>query len=150
MSMKSLNPVACFIVFWGGIGLYFSDKVRPKFKMAVVKSELSDTASINIIQTRSPNIRHINTNNTDCLKNKGYDVNLRLPGYIDSHLWYGIGNIKKDGMTGQRLIADCKECQVNTEIIYEYNNILLGNKVQLDRKQLYWHKNFKDELNKYN
>ncbi len=142
--MNKMNPLlpAITIGFCGGMALYYTNKNKPKFKMMIVES-YSSTAYINIQHTKYPHIKHIITNNTDCLKDKGYDVNLKIPDVYRWDMTYSIGNIKKDNRTKQRFIADCKECQVNTVIIYEYNDIIFGNKNKLAKEQLYWHKNFK-------
>lgn len=117
----------------------------PKFQMKVSQND-SQSAAVYVRAKKYPHVTKIINQNTACLKTKGYYIIEMLDTGIYSN-WHEITNLsaqKSIGVSKEKLIADCKECDTHTEIIYKYDNEF-GNEVQ-KKKKLYWHKCYVDEL----
>ncbi len=126
----------------------------PSFQMKVTQKN-NYSAQVDIRRRNYPKIKRITNQNIDCLNKKGYSVHQGLNKYYYSNTWNTIGYLDTIDRTNRRepkvielskekFISDCKECNVHTEIIYEYDSIF-GNEKQ-KKKKLYWHKYYKDEL----
>ncbi len=88
---------------------------------------------------------HIEHKNVECLLNKGYSV-------IDSNYGHRVTYIHSDwkkviyvdNPNIKQLLADCKECNVHTEIRYKWDDIAKNERT--GSKTLYWHKCYKEEM----
>lgn len=125
----------------------------PKIQMKVTQAN-NYSANVDIRRQNYPNIQKITHKNIDCLKQKGYSIVDYTHNSMINGLWYKMVNLKAIDtndkypkvieLTKEKLIQDCKECDVSSEIIYSYDSIF-GNEKQ-KRKNLYWHKCYQDEL----
>lgn len=142
----------------GGWYLFIDLITRPKYQMKMM-SDSPSSANIQIrrnIISGYGDIHTIKHKNIEELKKKGYSVYEDKDNkYICSYTWHRFVSLetvdrtdkfypKEIDLPKDKLIADCKECDVYTEIIYRYNNVF-GNE-KYDKQKLYWHKNFKEEL----
>ncbi len=142
--LRPSDKVAIILVF-GSIFGAIHYLLAPKFQMKVIQSD-SQSAAVHIRAKNYPHITKITNQNSACLKNKGYRIIEMLDRGIYSS-WHKITHIdiqKSIDMPKEKFIADCKECDTHTEIIYKYDNEF-GNEVQKKNK-LYWHKCYVDEL----
>lgn len=126
----------------------------PRFQLKVIQKN-NYSGQVYIRERNYPHIRKITNKNIECLKNKGYYVNEKVDKYSISSYWDNIAYLetinqsnrylpKTIELSKEKLISNCKECDVYTEIIYDYDSIF-GNEKQ-KKKKLYWHKYYKDEL----
>lgn len=131
-----------FILFAGPY-MYLNMYV-PKFKLKVAHEE--DCAQIMIRTRAHKTVKRITNEGLDCMKNKGYKYKCKLYGghtFFDN--WDQIGIISKDKpFSKEQFITDCKECNVSTEVRYNYETIF-GNETQV-LKQLPWADNYAKEL----
>lgn len=106
--------------------------------------------NVNTKEYRHPKVYKRISHNTDCLLQKGYRINNENKHKVMSFKTYNICSINRfeDGKTStiskEQFLEDCKACNVYTEVVYSYNN-LLGNK-KVAHKKLMWHKNFEERL----
>ncbi len=126
------------------------------------RNNYSADINIRISSREHPQILSINNKNIMCLKKKGYtvsDTTTKDSSY--GSIWDRIvlvetlanrdrcfpktlGVTELTELTKEKLINDCKECNVHTEIIYKYTNIF-GNETQ-EKKILHWDKHYVDQL----
>lgn len=122
--------------------LVYSSK-KPSYQMKVQKHPSSFRNICDVsIRNRGGYPSHEKTthHNIDCLKKKGYF--LKTNSFYRYSDWNDVVNVYEDDI--EKLLADCKECNVHTEIAFEYTN-MFGNEVQ-DSQKLYWHKKYQKEL----
>jgi hypothetical protein len=117
----------------------------PKLQMNVTQNRDNYSADVSIRTRNSPQIISVNNKNIECLKQKGYIVNDTDNKYYGGS-WNRIVYVETGSkeLPNEKLINDCKECNVHTEIIYKYDNIFWNEKQ--DKKTLYWHKCYTDQL----
>ncbi len=131
-----------------GIGVVGVNYInRPKFQMKICKkSHYLETLHVNIrYKGAYPRVSSLKHYNTDSLRKKGYNIREEEQRYSEAYLsnifwnsFAAIDNPKED------FVDTCKELNVYTELIYSYDNFF-GKEVQ-DKKKLYWHKNYVEEL----
>jgi hypothetical protein len=147
------SDAVALIVVLGMAGAAIHYAYKPTFQMKVTQ-ENTYSANVNIRTKHYPIITRITNQNMACLKKKGYRISETPDKNIYSS-WHVITRLEMDdGSNGymqkytpllaEKLIADCKECNAHTEIIYKYDNEF-GNEVQ-EKKKLYWHKCYVNEL----
>jgi hypothetical protein len=123
---------------------------KPKFQLKVTHESIN-SANVHIRTKHYPTITQISNENMACLKKKGYRIYETLDKNIYSN-WRAIARLEMqdkdpvlpDSVVAEKVIADCKECNAHTEILYRYDNEF-GNEVQ-QKKKLYWHKCYMNEL----
>ncbi len=137
----------------GGFVMLFKREVLPNFQMKMIQKN-NYSANVEIRQKGYSKIKRITNHNIECLKNKGYTVDEESNKFLYSS-WSKQAYLETVDTTNrylpkvvdlpkEKLIRDCKECNVHSEIVYEYDNIF-GNEKQA-KKKLYWHKCYIDEL----
>ncbi len=116
-----------------GVAYYIWYNITPQYKMCIDKEYLDYIIKVKRNGAyASGNIKH---KNIDCLINKGYKVNLN-DNYIYSG-WTDTAYISANKVCIKQLLADCKDCKVNTEIDYEYESAITGN-IQRRKKVIQW------------
>ena len=128
----------------------FNHITKPKLQMKIYKNHFN-TNILNIdirYKNGFPHVRSMKHFNTDLLQNKQYIISQKPPSYyggvyLSNVSWDTFATIGKMDTIDQ-FLADCKEGDVYTEIIYSYDNFF-GMEVQA-KKRLYWHKNYVEEL----
>ena len=134
------------LVLLGGMFYLIHDLYAPKFQMKIIQNDDGHSVNVYIRAKNYPKITRITNQNMTCLKKKGYSIIEMLDSGIYSN-WRNITTLKMPDNTNiykENFIADCKECDAHTEIIYKYDNEF-GNEVQ-SKKKLYWSKCYVDEL----
>jgi hypothetical protein len=169
-----LNKTDIFLLFLGisstlAICLVEYKKASNKFQLKVIQNNdysANINMRINANIDRYVCIKKIINKNIECLKNKGYLINENLnEGYLihtnfnkyllTPYFWNNITYLETVDysysliprtfkLSKEKLIKDCKECNVHTEIIYEYDDIFLNEKQ--NKKEFYWHECYKDKL----
>lgn len=114
---------------------------RPIYQMKMISGP--HTAKVLIRRKKGGDVHKIKHKNIQKLIEKGYDINTE-PNPIINYKWNTIITLQKENMTKEKLITDCKECDVYTTIVYGYDGVF-GNE-KYDKKKLYWHKNYQEEL----
>lgn len=133
----------------------FTAVTSPKVQMKVTQTVNNYSANIDIRRLNYPGIEKITNKNIDCLKQKGYSIFDYSQHSMINGFWYNIVHLetidksneycpKAIELTKEKLIQDCKECDVYSEIIYKYDSIF-GNEKQ-KKLILHWHKCYQDEL----
>lgn len=139
-----------YIVVFGLGSVGFNHITKPKLQIKIYKNHFN-TNILNVdirYKNGFPHVKSLNHYNTITLEKKGYSISQKSPSYygrvyLSDVSWKTFATIgKKD--TIDQFVADCKESDVYTEIIYSYDNFF-GNEVQA-KKKLYWHKNYVEEL----
>ncbi len=108
--------------------------IIPQYKMCIDKDEYNYILKLKRSGPHAAtNTKH---NNFMCLIDKGYKV---YPIKTDSiyREWTDTVYISADKVDIKQLVADCKECKVNTEINYEYESEIMGN-IQRRKKVIEW------------
>lgn len=120
-----------------------SSNKKPKYQMQLQKNPVDYGNRYNVSIRCNGYASHEITkhHNIDCLKAKGYAITIEQV-YNYNHYWTNVANIYHDDI--EKILADCKECNVYTEVVYERTN-MFGNEVQESQK-LHWHKHYQKEL----
>lgn len=110
--------------------------------------QIESTVKIQHKTINSPDITAIDVENVECLRKKGYIINSVKDWETPSHMkyskpqtyWTTIANIQKPegNVSLDKVIADCKECEVYTDVKYQIKLPIAGT-IKGERK-LYWHK----------
>jgi hypothetical protein len=138
-----------------GIGVIGGNYItKPKFQMKICKNMYhKEMLQVNIRYKGSyPRIHSLKHYNSECLRKKGYTVQeVEQPFrqvYLSDFSWDSFATIEKldrsSNILKEKIVPDCKMCNVYTEIIYSYDNFF-GKEVQA-KNTLYWHKNYVEEL----
>ncbi len=148
------SPIILLIplIIFGGVGIILSKSYKPDFQMKIIHDDLPHIVVVKIRKQNYPSVKKITHKNIEGLKEKGYTIYNYTDNYTlrYDHIWHNIIDIstkyylKNIDITKDKLIEDCKECDVYTEIIYNYNTIF-GNEKQAIKK-LYWSKHYVEEL----
>lgn len=149
-----LIVLSVYVAAIAGFMLFINKEIYGGFQMKVTQKN-NYSAQIDIRKKSNPHIIKITNKNIECLKNKGYSVKEKLDTRALYVFWDNIAYLETVDTSNRyvpraielskdTLIRDCKECNVHTEIIYEYDD-LFGNEKQT-KKKLYWHKCYVDEL----
>ena len=109
---------------------------KPKYQIKLQKSAYPNIYNVSIRCRGYASVELIKHHNIDCLKAKGCFVN--TASVTINHYWTNVATIRHDDI--EKLLAECIECNVHTEVVYERTNIF-GNEVQESQK-LYWHKHY--------
>jgi hypothetical protein len=134
-----------------GIGIVgFNYIMKPKFEMKIYRNHFNTNILNNDIRYKNnyPHVKSLKHYNIDSLQKKQYNISQKTPSYyggvyLSNLSWDTFATIgKKDNI--DQFVADCKESDVYTEIIYSYDNFF-GREVQA-KKKLYWYKNYVEEL----
>ena len=91
-----------------------------------------------------PNGIRVEQKNLECLLKKGYHIT-NNSRYGDTYIydrWQEIYYVENTDI--KKLLADCKECNVHTEIRYKWDDVLKNERT--GSKKLYWHKCYKEEM----
>lgn len=120
--------------------LSFSPNKKPRYQMKLQKNTV-DFGNRYSVSMRCiggyPSQQITKHHNIDCLKSRGHFVKTESV-YTYYRYWTNVANIYHDDI--EKILADCKDCNVYTEVVYERTNIF-GNEVQ-ESQTLYWHKHY--------
>ena len=117
---------------------------KPTFQIKVTQ-ENPYSANVDVRTKHYPAITRITNQNMECLKRKGYRISETHDKNMYSN-WYIIARLevidssnryiqKHSPLPAEKLIANCKEYDVHTEIIYKYDNEF-GNEVQEQKNSI--------------
>jgi len=144
-SGSSTNPnlMSLIVLTATGVAFYAGFKhTNPTVQIKVLKSS-NKLAIIYFRKVNYPNAVKITNKNINRLIEKGYTIKTKEEDNSYS-TWSPIVSIDKKNVTIKQFINDCKECNVYTEVIYNYNTIISNNEKQ-KTKNFNWDIYYKNE-----
>jgi hypothetical protein len=93
--------------------------------------------------TDYPKFKKVESKNLDCLREKGYSIKNNSGYHFVSQKDKASLAIAKKGLTKEEFLADCKECNVRTEVTYTYRGPFWKSRCN---KSFEWHKCYKDKV----
>jgi hypothetical protein len=134
----------------GGIILYFNIKYKPHANLKIkYRKNCNNTIDVYVKKSNFPSMMKTNTINNECLVNKGYHINSPIYSYLNGDIYkhhlYSIKRNDDKPISKEEFLADCKECNVKTEIKYKYDTFALNFEKKV-KKEIEWFSAFKDRL----
>jgi hypothetical protein len=138
---------------YGGFAYWYHRQYIPDVYLSIKYDKYPNNKCVNI-KTKEPNgpvVLKRTSHNIDCLLAKGYKLqnvnerkSLSTKTYNLCNVWQTDKNNKSIPILKDEFIADCKECNVSTDVHYKYKTIFKNKK--LVKKNIMWHKSFEDRL----
>lgn len=135
---------AVLAVYCGTIGLFICGlQYFPSPTVSLKVKENRGDIVTTLKHRDYPKFKRVETNNLDCLREKGYSIKNNSGYHVISQKDNASLAIAKKGLTKEEFLADCKECNVRTEVIYSYRGPFWKSRYN---KSFEWHKCYKDKV----